>query len=133
MDDKDFNYLDIPNKQFIFFNFKTSHTYQEVKIDIPEDLMAVIHKYLKSHPMRAKLSNKKFDIPFLVNFDSVPINTSDKLTKIMHKIFGQSISSSMLRNIYLTSKYSGVMSDLKKDAAQMSTSVNVAIDNYIKQ
>jgi hypothetical protein len=38
----------------------------------------------------------------------------------------------MLRNIFLTDKYSGVIDELKKDTNAMSTSVNTALNNYIK-
>ena len=57
---------------------------------------------------------------------------STEITKILNKIFNKKISSSMLRNIFLTDKYSGVIDELKKDTNAMSTSVNTALNNYIK-
>ena len=39
----------------------------------------------------------------------------------------------MLRNIYLSSKYSKMMNELKEDTADMGTSVNVALNTYIKK
>ena len=39
---------------------------------------------------------------------------STEITKILNKIFNKKISSSMLRNIFLTDKYTDVMSELKK-------------------
>jgi hypothetical protein len=38
----------------------------------------------------------------------------------------------MLRNIFLSSKYSDIINELKDDAAGMGTSVNTALNNYIK-
>ena len=38
----------------------------------------------------------------------------------------------MLRNIYLTNKYSGMMKESKDDVKDMSTSVDVALNDYIK-
>jgi hypothetical protein len=35
--------------------------------------------------------------------------------------------------MYLTNKYSEVLSDLKQDATSMGTSVDVAKNNYIKK
>ena len=58
---------------------------------------------------------------------------STEITKILNKIFNKKISSSMLRNIFLTDKYSGVIDELKKDTNAMSTSVNTALNNYIKK
>ena len=131
--DTDFNYLDLPEKRFIFSNYKTAGTYNTVTESIPDDLLSVIKVYLRSHPFIAKMKNKSFNFPFLVNHDGKPIDTSDKLTKTFHRIFGKKISSSLLRNIYLTDKYSGVVDELKKDTKAMSTSVGVALNNYIKE
>jgi len=39
----------------------------------------------------------------------------------------------MLRNIFLTDKYGIVMEELKKDTRAMATSVDVAMNNYIKE
>jgi hypothetical protein len=133
MTDTGFNYLDLKNKQFIFNNYKTEHKYNTVKIPIEDDLMKVIQSYLKHHPQKAQLRNKKHNVHFLVHMDGEPINNSAEITKTLNKIFGKNISSSMLRNIYLSSKYSGMMKELKNDVADMGTSVDVAMETYIKK
>jgi hypothetical protein len=132
MTDTNFNYLDLKNKQFIFNNYKTDHKYNTIEIPIEPDLMGVIQSYLKHHPQKSKLKNKKHDVHFLVWIDGEPINKSGDITKILNKIFGRNIGSSMLRNIYLSSKYSGMMKSLKEDTAHMGTSVDVALNTYIK-
>ena len=132
MSNKIFNYLDIENRQFIFNNYKTKSKYETVKIDINNDFFLVIKLYLSKHPEYIKIKNKKYLIHFLVN-NNIEIN-ANQMTKILNKIFGgKNISSSMLRNIYLSNKYSKVMKDLKNDATDMGTSVDVAITNYIKE
>ena len=132
--DKKFNYLDLAQKKFIFNNYKTQGTYDSVIIDIPDDLFKVIKSYMVKHPHKAKLNNKKYHIHFLVNFYGEEINKSTQMTKILNSIFGGlKIGSSMLRNMYLTNKYSGMMKELKNDVKDMSTSVDVALNNYIKK
>ena len=84
--------------------------------------MGVIQSYLKHHPHKSKLKNKNFQVHFLVWIDGEPINKSGDITKILNKIFGRNIGS----------KYSGMMKDLKKDTADMGTSVDVAMNTYIK-
>jgi len=134
MTDKKFNYLDLTKKQFIFNNYKTQGTYDSVIIDIPEDLFKVIKTYMMKHPHKSKLNNKKYHIHFLVNFYGEVIDKSTQMTKILNSIFGGlKIGSSMLRNMYLTNKYSGMMKELKNDVKDMSTSVDVALNNYIKK
>jgi hypothetical protein len=62
-----------------------------------------------------------------------PISKSSDITKILNKIFGRYIGSSMLRNIYLTSKYGSMMKELKDDTSDMGTSVDVAMNTCIKK
>jgi len=93
----------------------------------------VIQLYLKYHPLKAELKKKEYDIPFLVDEQGKALENSTEITKILNKIFGKKISSSMLRNIFLTDKYGDVMEELKKDTKAMATSVDVAMNNYIKE
>lgn len=132
--DKSFNYLDLKGFQFIFNNYKTQGTYESVVVPIREDLFQVISIYMNNHPEKAKLKNKKYNIHFLVNYHGEPINKSIDMTRYLNRIFnGKKVGSSMLRNMYLTNKYGGMMDELKSDVQDMSTSVGVALDNYIKQ
>jgi hypothetical protein len=64
--------------------------------------------------------------------DGEAIDKSGDITIILNKIFGRNIGSSMLRNIYLRSKHSGIMKSLKEDTAHMGTSVDVAMNTYIE-
>ena len=57
---------------------------------------------------------------------------STEITKILNKIFNIKFSSSMLWNILLTDKYTGVMTELKNDTKNIGTSVSVALNDYIK-
>ena len=134
MDDTNFNYLVIDKKnnmKFILNNYKTEKKYHSVEIDIPDDLKQVILLYLKYHPLKLELKNKEFNIPFLVE-DSKELKTSTEITKILNKIFDKKISSSMLRSIFLTSKYGDLVNELKEDTKIMGTSSGVALNNYIK-
>lgn len=127
-----YNYLDLENQQFIFNQYKTQGTYNSIAIPIEDDLMNVIKHYLKYHPDKNKLKNKKYNVHFLVNYFNEPIDKSNDIKKILNNIFGKNIGSSMLRNIYLSSKYSGMMNELKDDVSEMGTSVDTAMNNYIK-
>jgi septum formation topological specificity factor MinE len=133
MTNADYNYLDLKNKKFIFNNYKTDGKYKSVEIDIEEEMFKVIQKYLKSHPDKLKLKNKKYNVHFLVDFFNRPIDKSNDITKILNKVFGKKIGSSMIRNIYLSSKYSKMMNELKVDTALMGTSTDVALNTYIKK
>jgi len=95
--------------------------------------MKVIKLYLSNHPEKAKLKNKKYDVHFLKTFYNEPFEKSQDITRILNKIFGKKVGSSMLRNMYLTNKYGSVIEDLKEDTKDMSTSIGVALNNYIKE
>jgi hypothetical protein len=127
----DNNYLDLPNKQFIFRNYKTKKTYTDQTVPINDDLFSIIKVFLKYHPLK-KMMKGKYNIPLLVNYTEQPLNNSNEITRTLNKIFGKKIGSSMLRNIFLTSKYGDDMQQLQQDTTAMGTSVNTAKDNYIK-
>jgi integrase len=131
--DTKFNYLDVENKKFIFNNYKTKKKYEQVSVDIPDVLANAIAKYIKFHPEKNKLKNKKHDIFFLVNHDGNNLTNSNDITKILNTVFGQKVGSSLLRNMYLTHKYGNVIEDLKEDTQAMSTSIGVAMNTYIKE
>jgi hypothetical protein len=69
----------------------------------------------------------------LKSFYNEKIEASQEITRILNKIFGKKICSSILRNMYLSNKYSGVIEELKGDVQSMSTSVDVALHKYIKE
>ena len=95
--------------------------------------MKVISLYLSNHPEKSKLKNKTYNIHFFKTFYNEDIINSQEMTRILNKIFGKSVGSSMLRNLYLSNKYSGMVEDLKNDTKNMSTSLGVALSTYIKQ
>jgi hypothetical protein len=121
---KDFNYLDLKHKKFIFNNFKTAGTYKQQVCDIPDELMEVIKLYLKF--------KKEKTGRFLVKPDQTPHDSINSITRVLNKIFKKKVGASMLRNIYLTDKYSKENGEKKKDAEAMGTSVNMIDTNYTK-
>jgi hypothetical protein len=133
MKDDKFNYLDMDKKQFIFNNYKTQGKYNSVIVPIEDELMKVISLYLANHPEKSKFKNKNYDVHFLKTFYNEDIIKSQDITRILNKVFGKSIGSSMLRNLYLSNKYSGMVEDLKHDVKDMGTSVGVALSTYIKE
>ena len=115
-DPTNWNYLDLANHRFVFNVYKTARKYGQHKVDIPEGLEAVIKKYMKYHP------NKGNGItPFLVHADGSPLTAINSITRILNKWFGKKVGSSMLRHIYLSSKYN--IEEMKKDALDMGHSV----------
>ena len=133
MDDDKFNYLDMDKEQFIFNNYKTQGKYNSVIVPIENELMKVISLYLNNHPEKSKLKNKNYKVHFLKSFYNEDIKASQEITRILNKIFGKKIGSSLLRNMYLTNKYGDMVDQLKEDTTDMGTSVDVALSTYIKE
>ena len=123
--DKEYNYLDIKNKKFIFQNYKTSGKYKVQEVDIPKNLMDIINLYMKFRKDKTGA--------FLIKPDGSAFETINSITRILNKIFKKKISVSMLRNIYLTDKYAKENKEKEKDASAMGTSVNMIDNNYTKQ
>jgi hypothetical protein len=122
------NYLDLGKNQFVFCNYKTAGTYKTKCEEIPETVLEVIRKYLKLHPL--KKSKEAF--PFLVKHNGEPLKNINDITKRLNKIFGKRIGASMLRNIFATDKFSGLVSELKETAEKMGTSPEMLLNQYTK-
>jgi len=52
---------------------------------------------MKLNNDQANLKNKNYDVHFLKSFYNEPIEKSQEITRILNKIFGKNIGSSMLR------------------------------------
>jgi hypothetical protein len=120
-------------KKIIFHNYKTQGTYNSIVVPIEDELMQVISLYLRNHPEKGKLKNKNYNVHFLKSFYNEDIIKSQDITRILNTVFGKSIGSSMLRNMYLSNKYGNMVEELKKDTKNMATSVDVALNNYINK
>lgn len=126
------NYLVLDTRSFIFNAYKTAKKEGQLKEDIPEELFNVILIYLKFHPLlKGKKINKTTNLPFLVYYDGKPFSQVNAITRILNKTFGKNVGSSLLRHIYLSSKYGTVLAEMKEDAGAMSHSVGMQKD-YIK-
>ena len=64
MNDDKYDYLDMKKGQFVFDNYKTQGKYNQVVVQIEENLMNVIMLYLNNHPEKSKLKNKNYDVHF---------------------------------------------------------------------
>ncbi len=125
---KEKNYLVI-NKNSMFFvlnKFKTSSKYEELKIDIPKDLEKLLRLYVRINGMGV-LFKSSTGKPLSRNA------LSQLLIKTSKKYMGKSISTTMLRKIYLSSKYSKVKEEMEKDAEVMGHSVGMQQAVYVKK
>jgi hypothetical protein len=121
-ENKDFNYFDISKKKMIFNNYKTKGTYQSQEIDVNDKLFIILCAWIK-----------KFKIKYFIlqRLDGSELDKNG-ITKILYKIFDKKVGSSMLRNIYLTDKYSNLNEEKVKDAKAMGNSINVIDSTYVK-
>lgn len=131
---KEYNWLNLEKKEFIFNSYKTSSKYGVQIIQIGDNLWKSIMKYLP-HINGVSIVKKepkvKENLFFLIHRDKRPLDKVNSITRILNKIFDKAIGSSMLRHIFLTDKYGGVVDEQKKDANDMAHSESQQKD-YIK-
>ena len=128
---KDKNYLLMEGntpKSFVFNRYKTARKYGTQVQDIPESLAQVISHFMKYHP-----TTKTTEYKLLVNYDGSPINAPNAITRTLNRIMGKKIGSSMLRHIYLSSKYGVEIQEMKADAQAMGHTIQEAQKTYIKE
>jgi hypothetical protein len=126
-EDENYNFINLDKKELIFNQYKTKKTYGKQVIDISnnKELLDDLDLYLKY---------RKSDNDFLlIKSNGKPFNQTNDMTKTLNQIFGKKISTQMLRNIYLTSKYGSVKTDLKQDVSEMGTSMKTALNIYSKE
>lgn len=126
----DRNYYDVATHKFIFNKFKTAKTYGQQTVDVPNTeeapLQQTLATFIKFHPL-----GKQKEFKLLVKADGSNLNTVNAITRILNRIFGKKIGSSMLRHLYLSSKYGETNKEMEKDAEAMGHSTTEQKD-YIK-
>lgn len=130
--DKDKNYYDYENKQLVFNTYKTSKKYGQQIIDISDnpELLYALECFLKHHPLRKRRMSRNTQFRLLVNNDGSPLPSVNSITRLLNRALGKNIGSSMLRHIYLTSKYKDVNKEMANDANNMAHS-SAEQKNYI--
>lgn len=124
--DPNFNYIVISTQKFVFHQYKTAGTYGTQTYDIPAPLINVLFQALEHHPCDYT-TKAQF---LLVRKDGSEFTTINSLTRILNRIFGNNVGSTMLRHIYITHRYGTAKKEMKKDATAMGHSVSVQQNVY---
>jgi hypothetical protein len=111
------NYLSLDDEAFVFNTYKTAKQYGKQVIPIPAELKETIVEYLAHHPLRTQ-----DNYAFLVNASGTRFQTSGAITRMLNSVFHKKVGASMLRHIYLSSKYD--LPAMKEDAENMAHSLN---------
>lgn len=122
---KDCNWLDLGGKQFVFNVYKTAKTHGQQTMEIPPALYDTVYVFLRNHP-----GNGTKDFRFLTTEDGTPMMAKNAITRILNRIFGKSVGSTMLRHIYLSDKYD--IKGMTEDAELMGHSLDLQ-RQYMKE
>lgn len=129
----DKNYVDMTSHKFIYNKYKTAKKYGRQEIDIPESLQSCLSSFLKHHPLWKGMAKRKTEpVKFLVSQSGEPLTAVNAITRLLNKVFGKKIGSSMIRHIYISDKYKGVMEEQAKDAANMGHSMELQREYFKK-
>jgi len=112
-------------KGMLYFNiYKTSKSYGEQNIKLPDDIDKMVKKYIKKIDNQYFFFNPKTGNKF----------TSPNITLLINGIFGKKVSTNMLRHVYLSNKYKDVpaLLDMEETAKAMGHNLNVALEMYVK-
>lgn len=110
--------------KFYFNVYKTAKDYGEQVIDVKQkapEFFKILNKWVKINPTEYLL--------FSSNQQKL---TSPQITRMLNKLLGKNVSSSMLRHIYLTEKYGGIQDEMEMDAIDMGHSKSTQAE-YIKK
>ena len=119
--DDNINYLSWFDKTFHFNNYKTVKSHGKQLIAISDKMMDIINIYIKFHPLLNGKIDKKKAVHFLV-YDNGDLVSSNAITRLLNNIFEKKVSSSMIRHIYITSKFGKIYEEEQKVAENMAHS-----------
>ena len=85
-------------------------------VEVPTELKNVIDNYLNKRPFKSD--------NLLIKRSGLLFKTKDMQT-VINKATGKQIGCTLLRSIFVTSKYGNVMKELKQDTEAMATSTSV--------
>ena len=123
----DKNYLDLEGKRFVFNKYKTAKRYGTQMETLTDPLMDSVNLYLKYHPLwKGAVKRKNDPIKLLTSATGEPLVANNAITRVLNRIFGgKKVGCSMLRHIYISDKYKGVVEEQMKDAAAMAHSLTL--------
>ena len=120
--DKD-NYVDLKRKEFVFNVFKTRKDKGQQRIEISKPLLAILKKWIGILPT---------DMDYLLFDGKRNAISPSQITHRLNSIFKKNISTSMLRHIYLTSRFSTInLKDLIDTSESMGNSPMQSLE-YVK-
>ena len=128
IDKKTDNYMEVPQRKkkqskFVFNDYKNASRLGTEFVDIPFSLKKIIDKWTKINPFDYLIVNTKFEEMVV-----------QSLTRILNRLFEREISTTMLRNIYLTSIFEHVdLKDLEESAHNMGNNQITRILKYVKK
>ena len=120
------NYIHLKKKVIILNKYKTSKTYGEKEIEIPNEIIKLIKRWID-------ITENEY---LLINIRDRNPMTNNGLTKYLNKIFKpKKVSTTLLRKLYLSEKYPVVhdRKDMKKDAYIMGHSLDTQQGIYRKK
>jgi hypothetical protein len=118
------NYLDLKKKIFVFNSYKTMKSKGQQVIEIPKPLLVILKKWIGSLPE---------DMEYILFDNKGNAITPSQIAHRLNAIFNKNISTSMLRHIFLTSKFADVnLKELTKTADAMGQTNIATTLGYVK-
>jgi len=118
------NYIDLKRGAFVLNQYKTAKLYGRETIEFGKPFGTLLRKYLALIP----------DQTYLFEKHGEPYTTS-YITFKLNRIFGKNVSTSMLRHIWISSKYADSMpalNELKSNARAMGHSVVKSMEYIVR-
>jgi hypothetical protein len=92
----------------VFNTFKTAKSHGQEIVKIPPPLQEILRKFIKFNPLEWLFFNNQMN----------PVSSS-KITLWLNSIFGKRVGVNMLRKIFLTTKYGGLLKKQEEMAEDM--------------
>ena len=121
------NYLDLTKRQFVFNRFKTAKSHGTQVEAIPAPLWATLRGYLAHFPKGSPINE-----PLLVTATGEAITANNAITRILNRVLGKKAGASMLRHIFITSKYGDTLKEMADTASAMGHTTSMQRDYVLR-
>lgn len=130
-DEKKKNNYFVPFEYFVINEYKTSGKYGQIKIELKEfpAIIPILKQWFKLNKTNMFLVDKN-DVGEYIPMS--PLKLTKRLNKIFKTYLGKTISTSILRHSYLSSKYADTLKERKNDSEIMGHNLKQQ-DQYIKE
>ena len=113
------NYYVMEQGKMYFNVYKTAKTHGAQVVDVPEDVQAIILRYLKLTGSYRSSRGRAPMMPLICSYDGAHLYQQNRMTLLLHRAFGKKIGCNIIRHAYISNLYTPAVLTMGETALAM--------------